>query len=122
MPQSARASVWVGKEHEACLWRTGQRRMHRAAPSMYSDSSVVAILAPQQRAPPPRRAEMCPLHTWQPSQPPAAQPLMASLKYSPACIPYGALAAALARGLTLSAEEDAKLPRDALPTLTLPTG
>ena len=93
---------------------------------MYSDSSVFAILAPQQRAPTPRRAEICPLHplhTWQPShRRPAAQPLMASLKYSPACIPYGALAAALARGLTLSTEEDAKLPRDAPPTLTLPTG
>ena len=47
---------------------------------------------------------------------------MASLKYSPACVPYGALAAALARGLTLSTEEDTKLPRDAPPTLTLPTG
>ena len=47
---------------------------------------------------------------------------MASLKYSPACVPYGALAAALARDLTLSAEEDAKLPRDAPPTLSLPTG
>ena len=45
-----------------------------------------------------------------------------SIKYNPAVVPYGALAAALARGLTLTHEEDSKLPRDAPPTLTLPSG
>jgi hypothetical protein len=45
-----------------------------------------------------------------------------SIKYNPAVVPYGALAAALARGLTLTHEEDSKLARDAPPTLTLPSG
>jgi bacterioferritin-associated ferredoxin len=44
------------------------------------------------------------------------------LKYTPACVPYGALAAALLSGLSLTASEDSTLARDAPATLTLPSG
>ena len=44
------------------------------------------------------------------------------LKYTPACVPYGALAAALLSGLSLTVSEDSTLARDAPATLTLPSG
>ena len=47
---------------------------------------------------------------------------MATLRYATQAVPYGPLAAAVARGVEVTAEADAKLPRDTPPVLTLPSG
>jgi hypothetical protein len=47
---------------------------------------------------------------------------MATLRYTTQNVPYGPLAAALARGVAVTAAPDAALPRDVQPTLALASG
>ena len=58
--------------------------------------------------------------TPQSSEPPHA--VMATMRYTTQNVPYGPLAAALARGVAVTAAPDAALPRDAQPTLALASG
>jgi hypothetical protein len=91
-------------------------RNDRACGAAQTGRKSVRRCAGQRRRRSPRFAGTTPQST----EPPHA--IMATMRYTTQNVPYGPLAAALARGVAVTAAPDAALPRDAQPTLALASG
>ena len=94
--------------------------IERAAPRRPAGRACGGALGSRQRSRRRRRSPRFAGTTPQSTEPPHA--IMATMRYTTQNVPYGPLAAALARGVAVTAAPDAALPRDAQPTLALASG